>query len=281
MNMRIAIAALASMLAGALSANAADIARPVYKAQPPVASAYNWSGFYVGGNLGYGWGKNTGALWDAVNDPGPLLVGFEPYFAAGGNQLPGTKPFGILGGGQIGFNWQVSSIVFGVVADLQAAALKDTQSVSPVIPPNANITQTNQSNVDWFGTVRGRVGFAANNWLFYGTGGLAYGKAESTLTFNCFGCGPPTVWAGSGSSTKTGWAAGAGIEVGLTPNWTVGVEYLRVDLGSIATVASFSSGAAGVGASTVSADSKYVVDIVRGTLNYKFDWGKAPVVAKY
>lgn len=73
-------------------ASAADL-KPVYKAPPIVgAPAYSWSGFYVGGNLGYGWGSNTGASWDAFNDPGPVLrAGFGPYFTAGGNQLPGTK----------------------------------------------------------------------------------------------------------------------------------------------------------------------------------------------
>jgi outer membrane immunogenic protein len=246
------------------------------KAPAAVATAYNWTGWYVGGNAGYGWGRDTGALWDShVDPPG---VGITNYFASGGNGLPGVKPSGVIGGAQLGYNWQAApNWVWGLVADIQASDMRGLASntVNPVF--FAASTHTNSSRIDWFGTVRARAGYAANNWLFYGTGGLAYGGVRSDLTFNCFACGPPTIWAGSSSSTQVGWAAGAGIEVGLTPNWTVGIEYLHFDLGSISTIALPNQAALAAG-SSVTANSKFAGDIVRATLNFKFS--AAPVVAK-
>ena len=265
-----AAAALALVAAPAFAADLPVKARPA-----AVAAVYNWTGWYVGGNIGYGWGGDTGGLWDSFVDTTPLAVGFGPYFAAGGNVLPGTRPSGVIGGAQVGYNWQLpSNLVFGVVADLQGSDMHDSASVT--VNPNGAITvQTNSSRIDWFGTVRGRAGFAANNWLFYGTGGLAYGNVKSNLTFTCTTCGV-LAYAGSNSSTQVGWTAGAGIEVGLSPNWTAGVEYLHFDLGSILTTA-LPVGTT-IPATSISANSKFTGDIVRATLNYRFS---PAIVAKY
>ena len=272
-NLLIIGAAAITLAAG--PAFAADIP---FKAKAPaaVATAYNWTGFYVGGNVGYGWGSDTGALWDSQVDA--PFIGIIPYFAVGGNVLPGVKPSGVIGGAQIGYNWQAASNwVLGLVADIQASDMHALASNTVTPGFAATSIQSNNSRIEWFGTARGRIGYAASNWLFYGTGGLAYGSVKSNLTFNCTTCGVPTIWAGSNSSTQLGWAAGAGIEVGLTPNWTVGVEYLHFDLGSISTTA-VPNTAIAVGTSTT-ANSKFAGDIVRATVNYKFS--AAPVVAKY
>jgi outer membrane immunogenic protein len=143
---------------------------------------YSWAGFYAGGNLGYQWGT-TG------NNP--------------------TRPSGVAGGVQAGYNWQTGSFVFGAEADLQLSGADDVLAPWKFSNP-------------WFGTLRGRGGVAFNNVLLYGTVGLAYGgvTAESTTT------------GVSESKTHLGWAAGLGMEVGLTGNWTARAEYLYVDLSS-------------------------------------------------
>jgi outer membrane immunogenic protein len=259
-------------------AAAADMAvkAPRYAPAPVAPAIYNWNGWFIGGNIGYGWGEDTGGLWDSFTDPkgAPSIFGTAEYFGAGGNVLPGVRPNGIIGGGQIGYNWQVApNWVLGVVADIQASDMQRSASSTFETDVFSLTVQSNSSKIEWFGTARGRVGYAANNWLFYGSGGLAYGGVKTTVTMNCVTCGPPnTVYAGSNSATNVGWAAGAGVEVGLTPNWTVGVEYLHIDLGDISTTATFVSanGLNPATAATFTAGSAFVADIVRGTVNYKF-----------
>ena len=139
---------------------------------------YNWTGFYAGLNLGYQWGSVSNT---------------------------NLSPAGIDGGIQGGFNWQSGSIVLGGETDLQLSGASD------------NVGNFKFSN-PWFGTLRGRAGYALNNILFYGTGGLAYGGGTAEL--------------GALSETQNGfgWTAGGGLEVGLAPRWTVKAEYLHVDL---------------------------------------------------
>jgi outer membrane immunogenic protein len=171
----------AAMIAAAGTAVAADLPRGnAPYYAPPPLSVYNWSGFYAGLNLGYQWGNVTNS---------------------------GIDPSGIAGGGQLGYNWQTGQFVFGVEADIQASAADDTFAPYKFSNP-------------WFGTLRGRAGYAINNILLYGTFGLAYGNLEGQLN--------------TLSETKTlvGWTAGAGMEVGITPNWSAKVEYLYMDLGS-------------------------------------------------
>jgi outer membrane immunogenic protein len=151
--------------------------------QPP--NMYSWAGPYLGGNLGYAWGS-------VDNNP--------------------TKPSGLVGGVQAGFNWQQpnQSWVFGIEGDIQASGADDTFAPWKFSNP-------------WFGTVRGRVGYAVNNILFYGTAGLAFGE----LRGQTFGL--------SESHTTLGWAGGVGAEFGLAPfgltkDWSARIEYLYVDL---------------------------------------------------
>jgi outer membrane immunogenic protein len=141
-------------------------------------NAYSWAGPYLGANLGYEWGT-------VFNNP--------------------TKPSGFEGGVQAGYNWQSGPLVFGVEGDIEATSADDTFAPWKFSNP-------------WFGTVRGRVGYAFNNILFYGTGGLAFGE----LRADTFGL--------SESHTTAGWTAGVGAEFGLAQNWRAKIEYLYVDL---------------------------------------------------
>jgi outer membrane immunogenic protein len=176
---RIGGAAVVAMMLAVGAAGAADMQRAVpYYTAPAPVSGYSWTGPYIGGNLGYLWGNTT-------KNP--------------------TNPSGIAGGVQGGYNWQTGQFVFGGEADISAADASDT--FAPWKFSNR-----------WFGTVRARVGYAFNNILVYGTGGLAFGDGQ--------------VQVGILSENKThfGWAAGFGMEVGLTSNLSARVEYLFVDL---------------------------------------------------
>ena len=207
---------------GASAASAADLPERSYtKAPPPIAAVYDWTGFYVGGNVGYGWGGNTDPSLSFVN-PGNignvgvfLRAGEFPPNTTSGNLFPNLNPNGAFGGGQIGYDGQFGAWVLGVVADIQAADFTASGLITtPAATTGANLDESLTARIDWFGTVRGKVGFAANDWLFYGTGGLAYGEAKSSIGFGCtpggIGCAGIGL-AGSASEIKVGWAAGVGV----------------------------------------------------------------------
>jgi len=174
------IGAIAAMALTATGAGAADLYRGAPSYLSPPAYGYSWTGPYVGANLGYQWGSLSNS---------------------------GARPSGFAGGLQGGFNWQFDQFVLGWEGDLQ---LSDSSDMF------ANYKFSNP----WFGTMRGRGGFALNNILFYGTLGLAYGR------------GHVDVGNVSESNFHVGWTAGAGLEVGLAPHWSVKAEYLFVDLAS-------------------------------------------------
>jgi outer membrane immunogenic protein len=124
-------------------------------------------------------------------------------------------------------------------------------------------TNSLSEKLDFLGTVRGRLGWAAGNWLFYGSGGVAYGNVKSTVDFDVPAI--PLAVSGSHSETRVGWAAGGGINYAVTPNWILGVDYLHYDLGHTSV-----TGVDPVFGVTVSASQKVGGDIVRGVINYKF-----------
>jgi outer membrane immunogenic protein len=278
------------LLAGAVSiaaacsgaAVAADLS-PAYKAPvKAIAPAANWSGLYIGGNVGYGWDSGSTGISAASTDPAlapalAAIVGAGSYPAA---LSPSAQ--GVIGGAQIGYNWQLpSQWLVGLEADLQGSGIKgsDSQTRSPAFF-DATSTGVTKS-IDWFGTVRGRVGFLATpQWLLYGTGGLAYGQTKSSFTTTDLttGCVPNATFCANGASSdvRTGWTAGAGAEAMLAPNWSVKVEYLYVDLGR----RSMNIPASTVPAIVFSTSTPFREQIVRVGLNYHFDW-TGPVVAKY
>jgi outer membrane immunogenic protein len=268
----IAVIAAASTVAFTQIASAADIPvkAPVYKA--PIIAPYNWTGFYVGGNVGYSWG-HTDSTVDA-----PVFPLFFSGFSGFSDSL---KPKGIIGGGQIGYNWQADPHwVFGIEADFQGSGQKDSDSFSQVFNPNTDastslfairgpqtLTISHEEKLEWFGTVRGRIGYIFwNNAMLYATGGLAYGHVESSLTATLSSIFSSATSSLVGSDTKVGWTVGGGIEGPLfdSRNWTWKVEYLYIDLGT----ANYSFNDPHFGAVAISTD--IIDNIVRGGINYRF-----------
>lgn len=243
-NITIAAVAAAGIALSAVSAQAADIPRPVYKAAP-VVMAYNWTGFYIGANVGYGSGDlNATAFGFGVSE------GIDGWF----------------GGGQIGWNYQAvgSPWVWGVEVDSQWANIgKDITVVS------GNTVATASTDLDYFGTARLRLGYAWDRVMLYGTGGLAWGS-------NSIGFGvavPGLAAAVDSSNTHVGWTVGGGLEWALLDNWTAKVEYLYVKLDN---ENYFSNAAGGLGF-----DADLDIHTVKFGINYRFGYSKAPVVAKY
>jgi outer membrane immunogenic protein len=234
---------------------------PVYT-MPPSAGA-SWTGFYIGANLGLSVGRSPSTRNSAFSTT-PSEVISDTF---------NLSPFGAVGGGQIGFNWQAAPHwVLGVEADFQGSSEKETvcvnqcnPAVTPGFPRNMTVTQA----LDWFGTARGRVGWTGGPVLFYGTGGLAFGQVTTDVSLADFNFGTPVSAAAHTAQTKTGWTAGFGAEARLFGNWTGKVEYLYLDLGHVG-AASFN----GVFTPTVSESHQFASSfhdhIVRFGLNYKF-----------
>ncbi|MDE2577976.1 MAG: porin family protein [Hyphomicrobiales bacterium] len=242
----LAAALAVSTLAG--SAFAADLPsrRTAVAPYMPVAVApvFTWTGAYVGLNGG-GWLNSS-------------------RFALGGYNQGG----GALIGGTLGYNWQMNNFVFGVETDLDYRTKSNVGSFWP--------TQTRDG---LFGTLRGRAGLAFNNFMIYGTGGLAYGTPTAPNTFFApaaiFGANAFGARVGN-SPLSVGWTAGVGVEAALDQNWSVKAEYLYADLGSKQQSYLLSTAP---GWAVVNHDTR--MHTVRAGLNYRFGWGGAPVVAKY
>jgi outer membrane immunogenic protein len=184
-----------------------------------------WSGFYIGANIGYGAGHSSVSTVNTCLIPaacGP------PFFSA---TTVDTSVNGINGGVQGGYNWWLSpGWLWGVEADFQFAD-QEGSAVSATAGP---VSFTARQNLNWFGTVRGRIGPVVGNTLWYLTGGFAYGEREG---FGSFSFGAPAFMAGSGSSSSTvgGWTVGLGAETKLNANWSVKLEYLHIQLESAST----------------------------------------------
>jgi outer membrane immunogenic protein len=262
-------ATLTLVLGGVHLAAAADLppAGQVYKA-PPAVAAYNWTGFYVGGNIGYSWGK---IATDSTDGIATSFVGV-PFNVGFAHSNASTRD-GIAGGGQIGYNWQVSpNWVYGLEADWQAASEKARLSYSdPYLFIGSGALSTNyEAKALWFGTVRGRVGYAWDRLLIYATGGLAYGEVKLNGTMNDSGLGlfaePYSATTPfSRSKDDAGWTAGAGLEGAIASNWTWKIEYLYLDLGSL----NF-SGPGPFSSETITAHARFNDNIVRAGLNFQF-----------
>ena len=273
-----AVVAVSAML-GIDAASAADL--PV-KALPPAATAYNWAGFYFGGNVGYSWGQAASNL---NADPVTVNIG-TPFNTPGFAGSDTLTPKGVIGGGQIGYNWRTSpSWVLGLEADLQASGEKAGRSFSnafsftapppnPAVPVSGFATMDYAAKITWFGTVRGRVGYAWDRVLLYATGGLAYGgvRLAGTNTVSGTVAGAPflSVIGVGHSQVNAGWTIGAGIEGALGDRWTWKAEYLYLDLGSMSDpdgqliVISTSGG-------RVTTNTNYTDNIVRLGLNYRLN----------
>ena len=257
---------------GAAPAFAADLpARTYTKAPAYVAALYDWSGFYIGVNGGGGVANDRSIIVNETFAGAPFVSGTWPGFGNFGSR----NASGGFGGGQIGYNWQATSWVFGVEADIQGSGIKGSQGATlPYIVDPNTISVGTTEKLDWFGTVRGRLGYAWDRFMIYGTGGFAYGETKSALGMtDTFGF----VAGNANTVTRTGYVVGGGAEYAFSPNWTVKAEYQYIDLGK-GTLGATEFLAGAPTAFAVSNTTRYDYHTGRIGINYK--WG-GPVVAKY
>lgn len=216
------------------SANAADM--PTKAPMAPIAVPYNWTGLYIGVQGGYAWGNSIQTFIAGTTDR--------------------YKINGWEGGGTLGYNWQIQQWVLGLETDFSGSHISGSTISSAtygcsVVVGIAGCT----TNVNAFGTLRARLGMAFNNVLIYGTGGLAYGSIQSGLN------------GGSATNWRTGWTGGAGVEYGITRNWSAKLEWIYVNFSSFqwtnATNANFAC--TGFNCST---DARF--SVLRGGVNYRF-----------
>jgi outer membrane immunogenic protein len=273
--MRIALGLAGAAMLVAGPALAADLI-PV-KAPPPIVPNYNWNGFYVGGNLG--WVRETDKGTSDFLDPG--AAGFFGAGSAGEFSNPQSNSTGAnsaVGGIQAGYNWQISNWVLGLEADYDWAKTsahfcRQTDIASLPCSENGFGFLNLSGSVDWVSTVRGRLGVTWDRFLIYGTGGVAFGKVDTSINATCEvlgGCGSSFILVNSTadfSEIKAGWVVGAGIEALLTPHWIARVEYLHIDLGT----ASHTLDLVGTfGPQSVPWSRSVTDDAVRGGISYKF-----------
>jgi outer membrane immunogenic protein len=269
----VASIALLALNAGG-SALAADLpvkARPL----PPPPPVYNWTGFYVGATAGGAWSKadvtlntvnNTPRLYRPLDIPGLDAIG-----------SPSISGSNAIVGGKIGYNQQWGSFVLGLEGGISwfhfnksafttgnPFLASDPLFIEGFANFNTNVSTT------WLATVRGRIGYAVDRVLFYGTGGAAFANVKFSNTYVGFSPGGfrNENEASSASKTKTGWAAGGGIDYALTPNCIVSVEYLHVDLGTISASGLVTTENPNI--ATMNFSTKLTSDLVRGGISYKF-----------
>lgn len=277
------------LLASVAAASAADL--PIRSAAPApmmaVPMVYNWSGFYMG--------LNAGGAWTTGCTNYGLLVGGVAYSGWGDNCRSSDTQF--TGGAQVGYNFQAGSLVYGIEADINGVGNSNggTRERIVVGGPLAGdafrITGVGDPGV--FGTVRARLGFAANRALFYVTGGLAWASGGNDPRIGWYDNGigvktEPDVLFSRGGRNSIGWTLGAGVEYAVANNWTIRAEYLYVDLGKEDNawncVAKATYDGVCVGATAVDFAGRKDVNfnVVRVGVNYKFGGGNtAPVLARY
>ncbi len=241
------------VLAAAGQALAADMPAPYPSPQPPAsyypaAAPFNWGGFYVGANGGYGFGTSSWSAAEVTSATAPpsSAIATGPFSARG-----------MLAGGTFGLNMQASDFVFGIEADGDWTNLKGSSSYCGMPPPfsiGAPAGATCETKSDVFGTLRARLGYAFGRVLVYGTGGLAAAGVQA-------GFNPPATFDFAASF---GWTGGAGIEFAFADKWTAKVEYLYANLGSMTCNTPANCG------TSVPVSVSLTESIVRAGINYKF-----------
>jgi outer membrane immunogenic protein len=258
-------------VAALTAANAADM----YRAPEPTGfggykDAYVpiWPGLYGGVNGGGGWG-GTGNLTSSCTpaEPPPPVAGVvKALIIETCNEAddPKLKSSGGFFGGQIGYNWQRDRFVYGLEGDLQGSWIGGKSSIS--IPDGDGPIVTNaSSNLDWFGTIRGRLGYAVlDNTLLYATGGFAFGGVRDKLSVSEVGSGE-SIGSDKSSKTATGYAVGGGVEYAFSPRFSAKIEYQYIDLGSTALSVSKTEDGDAIN-SSIKIDHTY--NTVRVGLNY-------------
>jgi len=212
-------AAGVGLLALAGMAAAADLPpAPYYRAPPAYVPLYTWTGFYLGLNGGGAFGSSTWDTAGSINTSGGLV------------------------GGTIGYNYQINHFVVGAEADIDWAGISGTTTTA-ACPAGC------KTGDSWLSTVRGRVGYAADRFLPFVTGGAALGNINATTA------GLTT------TGTNAGWTVGAGLEFAFTPNWSAKAEYLYVNLGKFN---------CGLNCGAPTDNVSFSANLVRGGINYRF-----------
>jgi outer membrane immunogenic protein len=212
---------------------------------PPAAyrAVANWGGFYVGGNIGAGLARAQSTF----------SVGGVPFATAD------TALLGAVAGGQAGFNWQSGALVLGAEGDFDWSHLKG--SISAQCATCGPVTNASlEHDVDWFGTARARIGYAADGWLAYATGGYAFGRVALKGTATGGGVSASLTQ----NATPSGWTVGGGVELALGPNWSAKLEYLYVDLGTVNNTIVVTGGP------SLTDSARIQMNVVRAGANYRF-----------
>lgn len=216
---RVIFATMGLLGLAATNVMAADLPRGMPPTKAPVfVPGYSWTGFYLGVQGGGGFGTSD---WSAFGTDTDVSGGFV--------------------GGTVGYNWQSGPWVFGLEGDIAWSGIKG-DFTNAACPTGCETKNT------WFGTGRGRLGWAYDRWMPYVTGGVAFGEVEATRA-----------GVGSTSETNVGWTVGAGIEGAIAGNWTAKLEYLYVDLGDVSCCGAVATG-----------NVDFQTHMVRAGLNYRF-----------
>jgi outer membrane immunogenic protein len=254
----------APILAG--SARAADVPVKIPAAMPakaPAAPAYSWTGCYIGANAG---GAASGSDFTTSVSPGTHLGNPADLAAVDAAGTGSANDSRFIGGGQVGCNWQTGMLMFGVEGDLDSFSTRSTLPVNGTLTTNDAFTVTNSVKTNWLGTVRPRVGVAADRSLVYLTGGVAFTNYSYTQTY--VDTLSSAVGSSSASSNATGWTVGGGWENAWTNNWTFRAEYLFAKFRSINASGAILDTGGGTNALRGSAD--LAVQALRIGMNYKF-----------
>jgi outer membrane immunogenic protein len=222
------ITAAALLIGG--SASAADLV-----VKGPAPAAYDWSGIYFGGNVGGGWSSTS------FQDPSATanmtlccdLVGY----LAGGDAASRGNGSGILGGGQVGWNYQIGHLVVGSELEFSGTNLNSTGiGIIPGYTSPYNVTETFGDRIDWLATATARLGIAKDNWLFYGKGGIAFAHESYSLGVSgltdAYGASGIASFQEPATDVRVGGTVGAGLEWAFYENWSVKLEYDFTDFGS-------------------------------------------------
>jgi outer membrane immunogenic protein len=264
------------------SALAADMAvkAPVYRAPLPVA-VFSWTGFYIGANAGYAWGRDavSTSVFAPFNTDAAGIMDTAALRAAGSRNF---YPSGFTGGIQGGWNYQVGNAVFGLEFDFNSFRLRGSNSGTftfpstlpggPIGPPTAFFSTIHSVSTDWLFTARPRLGWARDHWLIYITGGLAVTRESFNQTVFLLA---PFVSTALTTTTRAGWTIGGGLEYALDYNWSIKAEYLYVDFGTASVVGTTLPAGGGI---SFIPSTHLTASIARVGLNYRFD---GPVVARY
>lgn len=240
-------------LGGAHSVFAADLPAKAPVRPPAFVAAHNWSGFYIGGHVGYGWGSKE---WTRIGGSGG---------EDGNGSVRSFDPDGFLGGGQVGINYQVNQWVFGIEGEISWSDVGGGFAGT-----NNNGPASWNTDINWIATLAGRIGYAFDRSLLYVKGGVAW--ADEDYTHPATG-GQLQAFNYTGSATRTGWLIGAGYEYAFGQNWSARLEYNYMDFGTKSITLNEVSGRF----ATFDVDQQ--LHAIKFGVNYRF--GGAPIAARY